>query len=602
MMKRWLLFLIPCSVAAAHVGATGDTAFVDKHDAVVDEAAAASRHFAEADGLFAEAVLHALELGALCGDGDALASVKANAISALMDATPRLPEIRESLASCGADTGDSTVKSVMESVCPPSAETVSQLVKKLDESGRWPDVDYMTVSRSAWPVRVHLQRMKAIARAPHSAESVAAFRRALGAWLRGGFRNPNWWWNAIGVPLELGAACLAMDGELSDAERAAVVGRLRESKIGMTGQNRIWLAECVLYRALIEGNAVDAKAACDAISGEVAMSDTVEGIQADWSFHQHGNQAQFGNYGASYIMSVPRLLRLFDGTAWAADAEKTEILRNLVEKGFLPTVWHGSMDVGAIGRQLGRGAARAKGASVLLAAEELGVGASVAPGLHWFPKSAYGVYRADSWMASVKCQTASIQGMEKVNEDNLLGAHLADGALFCYVTGEEYRDIFPFWNWRHVPGTTSYDIETVDWESRNSEECCVAEGDLVRFRLDRAGLKAESEWRFSPNGVDVSVSGITATNGLPVVTTVEQSVAQPNATWWREGGGIVAVNGAIRYLLPSNAVVKVEDRTGSWRRHMGAADDGEVQGRAFEITIPHGVDPTGAKCRWRVEF
>ena len=531
-------------------------------------------------------------------DAETLVRVKAKAIAALRDASPRLPELRESLASCGADTGDSTVKSVMESVCPPSAAEVATL----DASGRWPDVDYTTVSRSAWPIRVHLQRMKAIARAQRSGGSVAAFRRALGAWLRGGFRNPNWWWNEIGVPLELGAACLAMDDVLAPQERAEVVERLRESKIGMTGQNRIWLAECVLYRALIEGNATDAKAARDAIAGEVAMSDTVEGIQADWSFHQHGNQAQFGNYGASYIMSVPRLLRLFDGTAWAVGAEKAEILRNLVEKGFLPTVWKGSMDVGAIGRQLGRGAARAKGAAVLLAVDEVGGAAKVPRGLHWFPKSAYGVYRADGWMVSVKCETASIQGTEKVNEDNLLGAHLADGALFCYVTGDEYRDIFPLWNWRHVPGTTSYDIGTVDWKSRNREEYCVAEGDLMRFRLDRAGLRAETEWRFSPNGVEVSVTGVTATNGLSVVTTVEQSVAEPNASWRREGDGIVAVNGAIRYLLPSNAVVTIEERAGSWRRHMGAASDKEVRGRVFEITIPHGVNPSGAKCLWRVEF
>jgi len=64
----------------------------------------------------------------------------------------------------------------------------------------------------------------------------------------------------------------------------------------------------------------------------------------------------------------------------------------------------------------------------------------------------------------------------------------------------------------------------------------------------------------------------------------------------------MAVNGAIRYFLPSNAVVAIEERAGSWRRHMGAAGDGEVRGRIFEITVPHGVDPAGGRCFWRVEF
>ena len=535
-------------------------------------------------------------------DVGSIARVKANAVAALMDGRSRLPEMRKSLAASGADTGDSTVKAVMESVCPPSAEAVARYVSSLREDGTWPDVDYKTVSRSAWPVREHILRMKAMARAKRTEGSVSAFRRALAAWLRGGYRNPNWWWNEIGVPLDLGAACLAMDDVLSPHERTAVVERLRESRIGMTGQNRIWLAECVLYRALIEGNAADARAARDAIAGEVEISGDVEGIQSDWSFHQHGNQPQFGNYGLSYVLSVPRLAAMFEGTPLAFPAEKRDILRSLVQRGFLPTVWNGSMDVAAIGRQLGRGAARMKGAAVLIAADDLGVRVRVPAGLHWFPTSAYGVYRAEGWMASVKCETASIRGTERVNEDNILGAHLADGALFSYATGDEYRDVFPLWNWRHVPGTTSYDIETVDWESRNSEECCVAEGDSVRFRLDRAGLRAETEWRFSPNGVEVVVSGVTATNGLPVVTTVEQSVAQSNASWSREGDGLVAVNGAIRYFLPSNAVVKVEERVGSWNRHMGAASDRQVRGRVFEVTIPHGVDPSGAKCSWRVEF
>ena len=38
------------------------------------------------------------------------------------------------------------------------------------------------------------------------------------------------------------------------------------------------------------------------------------------------------------------------------------------------------------------------------------------------------------------------------------------------------------------------------------------------------------------------------------------------------------------------------------KENMGAASDRQVRGRVFEVTIPHGVDPSGAKCSWRVEF
>ena len=85
-----------------------------------------------------------------------------------------------------------------------------------------------------------------------------------------------------------------------------------------------------------------------------------------------------------------------------------------------------------------------------------------------------------------------------------------------------------------------------------------------------------------------------------MVTTVEQSLAQPNAAFRREKDGIVAVNGAIRYELPPNAQVRIEERSGSWRRHMGSMPDQRAAGRVFEITIPHGVKPSAASCAWRV--
>ena len=126
------------------------------------------------------------------------------------------------------------------------------------------------------------------------------------------------------------------------------------------------------------------------------------------------------------------------------------------------------------------------------------------------------------------------------------------------------------------------------------------EGDSVRFVLDRAGLKATTVWRFSDAGVDVSVTEISSEKDKPVVTTVEQAIAQPGAKWWREKGGIVAVNGAIRYELPSNAVVRIEERTGSWKDSMEELSDEKVSGRVFEIVIPHGRRPAGASCFWRV--
>ena len=490
------------------------------------------------------------------GEGDAsLGRVKANFVRVLRDTNAL---VYSEIAKMGGvpPVADSSIRTVAESG-GVSEKRVEQLIRAQRADGSWPSVDYTSALRSQWPANEHLKNLRTLASARRTPETEQAFHKALGFWLNGRFRNPNWWWNQIGVPLSVGASALLMDDALTAEERAGVVKLMQESGIRMTGQNKVWLAECVLMRALLEGKAPDARAARDAIASEVALSKTVEGIQSDWSFHQHGNQAQFGNYGAAYILSIARFAVIFSGTGLDFPDDKLAILENLLDKGFRPTVWRGSMDIGSVGRQFTENAQRLKGQTPLAAswwlartgrptavrifrdcrADLRGERAEVPHlGLTWFPNSAMGMYRTERWMAAVKCETAHIsetahiRGTERVNEDNLLGAHLADGALFTYVTGDEYRDIFPLWNWRHIPGTTSYDVDTVDWKSRNRAEDCAAEGMTVHFMLDRAGLKAHTRWRFSAEGVDVSVTGVTSTGELPFPWSQPSSSPSPSRT------------------------------------------------------------------------
>ena len=44
---------------------------------------------------------------------------------------------------------------------------------------------------------------------------------------------------------------------------------------------------------------------------------------------------------------------------------------------------------------------------------------------------------------------------EIVNEEGRKSHHLADGMNLLYLTGNEYFDIFPVWDWTKVPGTTA---------------------------------------------------------------------------------------------------------------------------------------------------
>ena len=358
-----------------------------------------------------------------------LERVKANFVHVLRDTNAL---VYSEIAKMGGvpPVADSNIRTVAESG-GVSEKHVERLIREQRADGSWPSVDYTTALRSQWPANEHLKNLRTLASARRTPETEQAFHKALGFWLNGRFRNPNWWWNQIGVPLSVGASALLMDDALTAEERADVVKLMQESRIQMTGQNKVWLAECVLMRALLEGKAPDARAARDAIASEVALSKTVEGIQSDWSFHQHGNQAQFGNYGAAYILSIARFAVIFSGTGLDFPDDKLAILENLLDKGFRPTVWRGSMDIGSVGRQFTENAQRLKGLTPLAAswwlartgrpnavrifrdcrADLRGERAEVPHlGLTWFPNSAMGMYRTERWMGRRQVRDGAHQG------------------------------------------------------------------------------------------------------------------------------------------------------------------------------------------------
>ena len=67
----------------------------------------------------------------------------------------------------------------------------------------------------------------------------------------------------------------------------------------------------------------------DAIAEEIQLT-TDEGIQPDWSFHQHGPQIQFGNYGLAYAESISFWFRVLEGSPYAFPAEQYDIVRRLL--------------------------------------------------------------------------------------------------------------------------------------------------------------------------------------------------------------------------------------------------------------------------------
>jgi len=453
--------------------------------------------------------------------------------------------------------------------------------------------------------------------------------RAFDHWLTKDYLNPNWWQNEIGIPKPIAEFLLLMGDEVDPKRREAALRIIRRAKIGMTGQNRIWLSGVVLLRSMLQNDPALARTARDTIMAEIQVS-TGEGLQADSSFHQHGPQLQFGNYGLGFAIDTVKWTKALRGTSLATPPEKVALLRNFLLFGQGSVIWRGSMDVNACGRQLFPDAQEGKAGTLGVLLENMAVAdpeyakdyRTVAKRCQadqtttdaenrFFPRSDYMVHRDPGYFASVRFCSKRVIGAESGNGENLQGYHLGDGALYVYRSGNEYQNIFPVWNWRKIPGITarqsSGDLPRLKWEGYRLDTDFaggVSDGRVGAAALDfdRDGVKARKAWFFFPERIVCLGAGISAKGNDPVVTSVAQCLVRggkdsvPPMEKSPDGKLRWAWNDGIGYVLfdAKEASAKIERRTGSWKSIFLAGPDAPVERNVFSLDIDHGANPENA--------
>ncbi|MCC8174099.1 MAG: chondroitinase, partial [Odoribacter sp.] len=269
------------------------------------------------------------------------------------------PELRERIDEIGRLSGnpDIMIRKLSEGYNP---ELVKRYLNSIKEDGSWADINYDDNSRSGWQPSYHLERMMWMAKAYkdknsefyNNTELGEAIHKALAFWGKGNFVCRNWWYNQIGGPRMLTPVLILLEDEWSEEEKAIGIKYMENAKLGMTGQNSAWLAENVMVRALLEQNEELFLQARGDILKELKVAEKGEGIRPDMSFHQHGAQQQFGNYGLAYANTMAYWARIFEGTEYVLSEEQLSVLRGYILDGIRWTIWKRNMDISACGRQL----------------------------------------------------------------------------------------------------------------------------------------------------------------------------------------------------------------------------------------------------------
>ncbi|AVM44401.1 polysaccharide lyase family 8 super-sandwich domain-containing protein [Victivallis lenta] len=525
----------------------------------------------------------------------------------------------------------------------PQAE---KYLASIRPDGSWADIDYANTAEGRWPTLIHLTRARMMAGAwadpqsgRHGDERMAdAAVRALEYWVGHDFRTANWWHTDIGIPQSLGAS-LIMLGERAPAsllERSRPL--LERSAPGKTGQNRIWLAGVHIMKGCLWNEPGMIAEGARQIFAETAVAPRgKEGLQPDWSFHQHGPQQQFGNYGLSYAESQVQWGLILRGTPFGMPPEKAACLRSYFLDGLNWTIRGGFMDISSCGRHLYGNSNRQKARSARTAAgfaakfdavgrdrlRAMSEGAEPA-GNRYFWCSDYMIHRRKDYFYSVRMSSERVIGTESYNNENLQGKYLGDGAAYLMRDAKEYDNIYPFWNWKQLPGVTAMQdrLRMKPWAKNFENKAAfvggVSDGEtgLAVMQLKRREpIEARKAYFAFDRYIVCLGAGITAESKAPVVTGVEQRLQEGAVRFDCAGESGSFTEGTRRlrqvrslhhdgvgYYFPAATDLEVGcgPVSGSWR-DVNRSDSAEAMARpVFRAVIDHGVSPRNAAYGWIV--
>ena len=561
----------------------------------------------------------------------------------------------------------------------PADPAAEELLRKLTAtyaeslrpSGNWADVDYHSGGRARWAAVEHLLRtvvMAKTARLKHAERDGdpaldSKIISALRYWDEHDYQNPNWWWNQIGVPELAGEiACLMFD-ELPSSELSRVVEIMKRSnwhEDGWTGANLIWATIIQIVRGCLEQNSNTIDEAYHRMYQQIRIVGTAEeGIQPDNSFHQHGEQLYSGGYGLAYAIDLGRFLAYAWGTRFQIPADRMALFSAYLLDGEQWLVRGDVIDYSTVGREITR-----QGLTVTPRDWSAGVIAAAGPadnlenviadlarqriarqeefvafaerlrgstdaeeliGNKQFWCSDFMVHRRKDFYTSVKMLSTRLRNAELVNGEGKKSQHLSDGVNLLYLTGDEYNDIFPVWDWNKLPGTTAIQGDLVPGEKnaigvrgRTTFVGGASDGryGLAAMAVARNNLLVKKAWFFFDEGYVCLGNGITLSNDdqHDVVTDVNQTLlsgevlssqaSEPvsygtHVSFLSKVGWVY--HDKVGYIFCPNTHISlsVGPQSGKWS-DIGSGSDTTVTRPVFDLWIDHGRSPRNAAYQYIV--
>ncbi|MCA1760468.1 MAG: polysaccharide lyase beta-sandwich domain-containing protein, partial [Bacteroidales bacterium] len=225
-------------------------------------------------------------------------------------------------------------------------------------------------------------------------------------------------------------------------------------------------------------------------------------------------------------------------------------------------------------------------------------------------------YQRPDWFTSVRMYSTRNHNMEvPYNSEGFLNHHRGDGTNHISVTGDEYYDMAPVYDYQKIPGTTVMQKPELP-DARELQKLGIT--DFVGaatdgkygtaafdFRSPHDPLIARKAWFFFDDEYVCLGAGISCRQQLPVVTTLNQCLLRGDVTLFSGKNKLVAEKGekefenvdwvfhdGIGYVFPEPTKVELKNsaETGSWWRVNQQSDSpkDQISLNVFKLWLNHG--------------
>lgn len=526
-----------------------------------------------------------------------------------------------------------------------STVAISSYLKSMNADGSWTDVDYVTVTHRLDAMK-HLERLVDISIAYSKPGTEFYNSKKVKEKIIAGLTyfsemkplSTNWWFNEMGGPQEYMLPLILLKGKIEKKTLHSLSKAYLQDNMDNNfyqGTNRIWVSNIAIYKGCIEDDYALILKGFKSIAStiEIATIQGHEGIKIDNSFHMHRPQLYSGGYGRGFSEHHSRYAYLPVGTSFEQvfTPEKRDIINNLLLEGHQIFSYRKSVDFGVVGRNISRPRGIVHFSTNMMDRMSLSQPEKAedyikwkehvlfstpypVPGNKYFWKSDIMTHHGDNYYMSAKVISTRTNGTESINGENIFGYYLPLGATNIMTHGDEYKDIFPLWDWTKIPGTTASanrKMTELPFYLFGANKFAGGVSDsangVIAFECIYTGILAQKAYFFMGDAMLCLGSGISSFQSTSeIITTINQCYSNGDVIIGKGNsvekfkGGKARLSGVnwlyhdnVGYVLLGDDSLNIEqnDRTGSWKLINRDGKEDVIKKKLFSAWFSHGKEP-----------